>query len=43
MFMYDPFNPNGASGSFLVLETLTPPRNLVQRVFQAFPTLEEVR
>ena len=36
------FNPNGASDACLVLETLSRPSNLVQRVLQAFPTLEEV-
>ena len=32
-------NPNGASDAFLVLETLSKPRNIVQQVLNAFPDM----
>jgi hypothetical protein len=32
-------NPNGASDAFVVPETVSGPRNLSQRVLQAFPVM----
>jgi hypothetical protein len=38
--MFVILNPNGASDSFVVLELVSGPQNITQRVLQAFPVMD---